>query len=406
MLKKIISIVIIGGSTAFGSAHAACSYSDASSINIFDSRVFNWQYYLNRNADLLVHGIIDAEGAKNHWRYNGICEGRIAHPNFHTLQYLNKYVDLRNAFSTNYALALRHYLVNGIGEGRQGYDVGGTNGTYGNWTARSSTISVGTSRRVAGAIDSVFWNGKEFINSYDHGRQLQVAVSKNNLGECHNPTQAGSGPDDVGVTSSSLLQGIFVDGGRLATQVAPAFWRGASSAPCNATTRSAYTMNTDIQIGYAGYANAVRFVSQIYLPEAVNSFVSEAPTGYLVGDMTTAHYFNEPNGQLVPITTFAGEIDKPVVFSTPSGTHAFAIWSPMLPQFSSLGYEAARFIAGTPYPAGTEAQSTVKLGAVFRLGAQPAGRSIGYTSYVVVGSRETVRSTLVQMIAAWRGGRL
>ncbi len=43
------------------------------------------------------------------------------------------------------------------------------------------------SDRVAGAIDSIVWNNVEFVNQWDHGRELQLAVT-NNSGECYNPT--------------------------------------------------------------------------------------------------------------------------------------------------------------------------------------------------------------------------
>ena len=55
-------------------------------------------------------------------------------------------------------------------------------GAYSRWTIRSNSrvdgyyVYVGTSERTAGAIDSLVWRDKEFINNYDHGRQLQVHV--------------------------------------------------------------------------------------------------------------------------------------------------------------------------------------------------------------------------------------
>ena len=43
--------------------------------------------------------------------------------------------------------------------------------------ADPSEIVITTTKRLAGAIHSVTWNGKEFIDSTDHGRQLQSASS-------------------------------------------------------------------------------------------------------------------------------------------------------------------------------------------------------------------------------------
>lgn len=64
--------------------------------------------------------------------------------------------------------------------------------------AGPSDIVITTTDRVAGTIHSLTWNGKEFIDSTDHGRQLQSAASFNcaKAGdfwpECYNPTEAGS----------------------------------------------------------------------------------------------------------------------------------------------------------------------------------------------------------------------
>ena len=57
-------------------------------------------------------------------------------------------------------------------------------GAYSRWTIRSNSrvdgyyVYAGTSERTAGAIDSLVWRDKEFINNYDHGRQLQVHVKR------------------------------------------------------------------------------------------------------------------------------------------------------------------------------------------------------------------------------------
>ncbi|SVC63015.1 uncharacterized protein METZ01_LOCUS315869, partial [marine metagenome] len=41
----------------------------------------------------------------------------------------------------------------------------------------SSEIVITTTSRLAGAIHSLTWNGREFIDSADHGRQLQSAAN-------------------------------------------------------------------------------------------------------------------------------------------------------------------------------------------------------------------------------------
>jgi hypothetical protein len=63
-------------------------------------------------------------------------------------------------------------------------------------TIGGKPLVIQTTSRLAGAIDSVKWDGVEFINSHDHGRQLQSAINADVDGvyhtECYNPTEAGS----------------------------------------------------------------------------------------------------------------------------------------------------------------------------------------------------------------------
>ena len=67
-----------------------------------------------------------------------------------------------------------------------------------------SEIVITTTERLAGAIHSLTWNGIEFINSNDHGRQLQSAsnfdAGSRFSGETFNPTEAGSRRDGAGPT--------------------------------------------------------------------------------------------------------------------------------------------------------------------------------------------------------------
>src|SRR5262245_65171318 len=95
--------------------------------------------------------------------------------------------------------------------------------------AGPSDIVITTTSRVAGAIHSLTWNGKEFIDSTDHGRQLQSACAfhsgdkKDFCAECYNPTEAGSRKDGAGPKSSSKLLAIDAHGRELTTKTQMAF---------------------------------------------------------------------------------------------------------------------------------------------------------------------------------------
>ena len=217
---------------------AACLFSAAApsrawAADIFASDVFNWRFYLNSHADLLKAGIHNEASARAHWQVFGVGECRRAHPLFHTRQYLARYGDLQAAFGNDCKAALDHFNAHGRAEGRSGLQGASYEGRT---TVKNDIIAVGMSNRTAGAIDSLYWNGREFINSFDHGRQLQIAMSTNGAGECYNPTEAGGSYDGFNGHSTSQLLGVSATGNQLSTVSYPAFWlwpgQDSRAAPC------------------------------------------------------------------------------------------------------------------------------------------------------------------------------
>lgn len=91
-----------------------------------------------------------------------------------------------------------------------------------------SEIVITTTERLAGAIHSLIWNGKEFIDSHDHGRQLQSAANfdagSRFSGETFNPTEAGSRRDGAGPWSTSRLLQLVATRNSLQTTNHMAFW--------------------------------------------------------------------------------------------------------------------------------------------------------------------------------------
>lgn len=159
----------------------------ASAYDIFDPAVYSFYFYINTNPDLMQPPIFTFEGARQHWQQYGIHEGRQASGNFHTKQYLERYPDLKQRFGNNFTAALVHFLTVGKSQGLLGYVEGGYEGRY--TVARPEVqLFVSASARMSGAIDSVVWKEKEFINAWDHGRELQLAVTTL-YGECFNPTE-------------------------------------------------------------------------------------------------------------------------------------------------------------------------------------------------------------------------
>ena len=269
-------------------------------VNIYDPRVFNPSFYANTNPDLALAGITNITQLQSHWNTNGIAEGRQATSAFHTQQYLLRYADLMTACGTNYLCALTHYLQFGWSEHRCGYLEGGgmSHFTY-RWTVasagacgNSSGIWMSASNRTAGAIDSIFWNGLEFVNSFDHGRLLQVAIA-NISGEAWNPTQGGSAADAQGITSSSKMQTMTAGGSGIGSAAYAAFWKTSANGgiPNNTTSPYLISYNATIVNNMANFSY-VNYTFSFIMPENQTYLQVEMPTGYVPSDFTKILYLD------------------------------------------------------------------------------------------------------------------
>jgi hypothetical protein len=125
--------------------------------------------------------------------------------------------------------------------------------------AGPSDIVITTTDRLAGAIHSLTWNGKEFIDSTDHGRQLQSASNlncgKRLIDETYNPTEAGSRRDGAEKTSTSRLLSLKADGADLETSTQMAFWlapgeKSLGHLTYNDQALSNHLLRKHIHIGY------------------------------------------------------------------------------------------------------------------------------------------------------------
>ena len=200
-------------------------------------------------------------------------------------------------------------------------------------------IVITTTRRLAGAIDSLKWNGQEFINSTDHGRQLQSACSFDNSppapAETYNPTEAGSRDDGGGTNTTSRLLQIKARGNRLRTRTQMAFWlapgeRSEGKLARNTNVLSDYVLTKDVRIGFGRWPQALDYRVTFTLPKSAQhvSAQFEALTGYLPQEFSQFWEFNRLTGKLRPLDAGPGEIKNPVVLATPDGRFAMGIFAP------------------------------------------------------------------------------
>jgi hypothetical protein len=253
-------------------------------VEIFDPSVFNAAFYSATNPDI-DHSSV--ESVQQHWQNYGVAEGRQAHGCFHTRQYLSRYEDIRAACKGDTGCALDHYLLHGISEGRVGYVEDGM--PFGRATIADAAlgICVSAGARTAGAVDSVVFQNTEMINTHDHGRQLQVAVTictdstaESCRGECYNPTEGGASSDDRFNPTSVLLNASTPANAVLSTNVLPAFWlhpgehEPSPSAGCSVAINTANVSNYIIakSVSFRPFSvpNAILFAFGLYLDDSVH----------------------------------------------------------------------------------------------------------------------------------------
>lgn len=273
-------------------------------------------------------------------------------------------------------------------------------------TAGSSEIVIRTTDRLSGAIHSLKWGGMEFIDSHDHGRQLQSAASfdggssKEFWAERFNPTEAGSRADGVGDKSSSKLLSISAHGAELKTTTQMAFWlapdeKSSGQTALNDKMLSNHLVSKRVHIGHKDLANVIEYEVTFTVPlgERHTYAQFEALTGYMPPEFGQFWKFEPVSGELEALDDGPGEQNFPIVFATGDGSHAMGVFSPDQPSpgYENAGYGRFRF----------SAEKVVKWNCVFRMRSAKGVASGDYRfrMFIAVGTQEDVRQSLKLLIA-------
>ena len=268
-------------------------------------------------------------------------------------------------------------------------------------TIGGKPLVIRTTSRLAGAIDSVKWDGVEFIDSHDHGRQLQSALNADVDGvfhvECYNPTEAGSVVDALGPKSTSRLEFLSTKDGLLTTRTQMAYWlapgmKSGGHLAQNTTLLSGHILNKQVRIGRPGMDHVLDYKVTFTVPaDRPHKFLQfEALTGYMPWSFSEELRFDAKTSTLVPLPRQDGEQRDPVVLSTPSGSHAMGVFTPERPRAGqpAVGFGRFKF----------EHEKVVKWNCVFRLRQdKPIPPHHSFQLYVVIGTREDCRRTLAAL---------
>lgn len=221
----------------------------------------------------------------------------------------------------------------------------------------ANEIVITTTSRLAGAIHSLKWHGREFIDSADHGRQLQSASSFDNTrdagAETFNPTEAGSRRDGAGANSTSRLLSLETTETTLRTRSQMAFWLEAGEKSVGQPARnteklSRHILKKQVTIGHRDWPDVLNYRVTFTLPadEPHQQAQFEVLTGYMPPAFESFYRFDRSKRQLVPLTDGPGEQPDPIVFSTADGEHALGIIALTVPQSMQTGpaYGRWRFV--------------------------------------------------------------
>lgn len=272
----------------------------------------------------------------------------------------------------------------------------------------SSGIVIHSGARVGAAIDSLRWNGKEFIDAWDHGRELQTAWN-GNAGidpadaETFNPTEGGSRDNDRGPTSLSRVLELHAEGNRLETYSQPAFWLKPGETSEGKPARNKSIVSEDrlrkrVVIGINGLSNAIDYKVTVTLAakDHNTSCVIEALTGYMPPEFDRFWAFDPKTGRIKLVDSGPAADSLPLIFSTADAKYAMGAFSP--------GPASPRDGNGPTYARWSFKDArVVKWNCVYRV-QDPKGLAgdFDYQVYVAVGTLEDVRKTLAILASIHR----
>ena len=233
----------------------------------------------------------------------------------------------------------------------------------------SKPITITTTDRLAGAIDSLKYDGKEFVNSYDHGRQIQYAM-QTGQGECYNPTEAGSYNDDIGQNTTSILKNLTKPNtATLQTENSPAFWLAPDSLvsifcttgqtkSTNTALTSPHTMYKQIQIGHSNMSNVIKMDLTVDIKSPSDTLLVEIPAIYLDSSFSKLQRYDPKTDKLTTVVedpiykknifSYAKSETTPVLLSTPDGKHAMANYSPSASKNRHISYSLSKYVNVDP----------------------------------------------------------
>jgi len=268
-------------------------------------------------------------------------------------------------------------------------------------TVFGQPLSISTKTEFAGAVTSLLWNGKQFVDigpqQNDRGREFQTAASFFKKYECYNPTEAGANFDS-GPTSSSQLLWLNASGNTLESQTLMAFFRAEEGAEANCGDRtqwepapphnyqpSNYQVHKKITIGYAGIQNVIEWISDLWIPEHITSGQVETMVAIMPYEFAPLWSYDLVSKTFRNVSSTGGEDDS-VKVRMADNNHALAYYSPERLQ----PYDGSNF----RWSHGADSGGFATMGGLHRFPSFNGPGYLGYRSYLVIGNKDQVKAGL------------
>lgn len=256
--------------------------------------------------------------------------------------------------------------------------------------AGASEIRITTTSRVAGAIHSLTWNGKEFIDSSDHGRQLQSAAQfesrKKLVPDFFMVIEAGAEGDGGGEISSSKLFDLRIGEAVLETTTQMAFfWRPRENSTGSLTSLSNHVVKKRIGIGFQKWPNVIDYQVTFTVPDGEKYYSAQYIPfmGHMPSEFNKNWQYQQ--GKWKPVDTIK---PYPIVLSTSNESFALGVWAPDHPTFGKPAY---KLIPG----------GVTRWDCVFedRQGIKPG--SYHFQGFLIVGTLNDVKKTMEELCTSF-----
>jgi hypothetical protein len=305
--------------------------------------------------------------------------------------------------------------------------------TQGDASVTVNGITVATAARFGGAIASLRWNGKQFVNTQDHGREIQTAWQGNDAGECFNPTEAGSANDGIGLGTTSKVLSTTVTDTSITTVSDPAFWLtpGQTSVFCqfnprrrssweggravNRTSVSSSIIKKRINIGYLDMPTVLVYDSEITLaPDELAYFplhfmMLDNPAAYLRREFRYLYRYELTSARLTARTEtyrhFVEASPSPIIGATSDDQYAIGLYTLDIPRNGFPDAEQRKVLGYVFTDWGTVVSLSARIRAVPASGKTFETGTYRYRTFLAIGRVSEVSASLQRLVSSGSSDR-